>query len=146
MEYPQLDPSNGVRFTLAASFYHQDMRLPTPPSVDLTFIFISPESSSSHARPLSLFLNGRPWSPAANPSVQYSSAKDHKFVIERAKVTLTYESLLQLINSRRIDARLGSSTYQLSEDNLEALRDLARQLAPYSPQAKQKGTQGPWRY
>lgn len=131
LEYPPLDVKRGDRFTLYAFFFHHDLRLHETPTLDVTFVFASQQSSAAHSHDLSIFINGKPWGYVG--PVQYVGKKEpHGFFLEAARMTLSYESLLQIISGRRVEARLGVTVYPLTEDHLEALREIASQLAPYA--------------
>jgi hypothetical protein len=137
MEYPPLDVKSGVRRTIAAAFYHHDMKLGIVPDVNLTFAFVTDQSASQHPRDISLLVNGRPW--AFGELVRYDSRKLEKgLVLETATLTLSYENLQEIIRARSVQARLGALDYQLSFDNLEALREIASQVEPYASWNKWK--------
>lgn len=135
LEYPDFEAGKGEGFTILASFYHHDPKLRGTPSVNLTFIFVSSQSISQHARDLTVTVNGNPW--ALSGPVQYSSEKERHSVINAASVTLSYAKLLEITTSRKTEVQLGASSHKLTTDNLEALRELASQLAPYEQWAKQ---------
>jgi hypothetical protein len=139
LEYPNFD-GGGDGFTIYAAFYHHDVKLGFTPTIDLTFLFTSQQSSGQHARDLSLSVNGRPL--AFNGPVRFVSQKDRHLAIDTASITITYENLLELTSGRKTEVRLGSTSHKLTEDNLEALRELASLLAPYAQWAKQGGAPG----
>jgi len=139
LEYPNFD-GGGDGFTIYATFYHHDVKLGTTPTVDLTFLFASSQSSTQHARDLSLSVNGRPL--AFTGPIQFASQTGHHTTIEQARITITYEKLLEITSGRKAEVRLGSTSRKLTDDNLEALRELASLLAPYSQWAKHGGSSG----
>jgi hypothetical protein len=138
LEYPKFD-GGGNGFTIYATFYHHDVKLGTP-TVDLYFLFASSQSSSQHARDLSLSVNGRPLAFAG--PVQFASQTNHHTTIDQARITITYEKLLEITSGRKTEVRLGSTSRKLTDDNLEALRELGSLLAPYSQWAKRGGAPG----
>ena len=138
LEYPKFD-GMGNGFTIYATFYHHDVKLGTP-TVDLYFLFASPQSSSQHARDLGLNINGRPL--ALTGPIQFASQTENHMTIEQARINITYEKLLEITSGQKAEVRLGSASRRLSEDNLEALRELASLLAPYSQWAKRGGAPG----
>ena len=50
--------------------------------------------------------------------------------METTRVTLTYESLINLIQARRVSAQLGMTKFELTNNHLEALRELANMMVP----------------
>ncbi|MBA2731412.1 MAG: hypothetical protein H0U54_00830 [Acidobacteria bacterium] len=46
---------------------------------------------------------------------------------------MTYATLLNLIKARRVTARLGATEFQLSNNHLESLREIAMLMAPPPP-------------
>jgi hypothetical protein len=137
LEYPNFD---GGGFSIYAAFYNHDVKLGYTPTVDLTFLFGSSQSLSQHARDLSLSVNGQPMALAG--PVQFVSHKEHNATIDAVRITLTYEKLLELTSGRKAEVRFGSTSHKLSEDNLEALRELASMLAPYAQWARQRRAPG----
>ncbi|MBD0369737.1 MAG: hypothetical protein ICV60_02700 [Pyrinomonadaceae bacterium] len=129
MQHPKSLTSVGDPVYLAADFAFQDPRLKTKPTVDISFVSMSktPRFEFSHA--LSLLIDGLPW-PVAAP-VQYSSQKQSGGVyLEITKVTLTYDSLVNLIQGKRVSAQLGMTKFELTSNHLEALREIANMMMP----------------
>jgi len=129
LRHPRLlgKPDNGLY--LYASFFHQDPRLQTRPSVDVLFISISRELKYRNSHELTILTDGQRW-PAAAP-LQYSSGTNGEGLkVETTKVTLPFESLARLIRARRVSARLGPTEFELTHNHLEALRELAMLMGP----------------
>jgi hypothetical protein len=129
MQHPKSLTSGGDPVYLAADFAFQDPRLRTKPTIDISFVSMSktPRFEFSHA--LSLLIDGEPW-PMASP-VQYSSKKQSDGVyLEITKVTLTYDSLINLIQGKKVSAQLGLTKFELTNNHLEALRELANMMMP----------------
>jgi hypothetical protein len=141
LEYPDFD-GGGNGFTIYAAFYHQDVKLAVMPTVDLTFLFASTQSTSHHASDLSLSVNDRPL--ALVGPIQFTSQKGHKTAIDAARITITYDKLLEITRGRRAEVRLGSTSHRLTEDNLEALRELASMLEPYAQWARGRAPGSAW--
>lgn len=130
MQHPKsLTGGGGGPLYLAADFAFQDPRLRVKPTIDISFVSMSktPRFEFSHA--LSLLIDGQPW-PVAAP-VQYSSNKqsDGNY-LETTKVTLTYDSLVNLIQGRQVAAQLGMTKFELTNNHLEALREIANMMMP----------------
>lgn len=129
MQHPKSLTGGGDPVYLAAEFAYQDPRLRIKPTVDISFVSMSknPRFEFSHA--LSLLIDGQPW-PVAAP-VQYSSKKQSDGIfLEITKVTLTYDSLINLIQGKKVAAQLGMTKFELSNNHLEALREIANMMMP----------------
>ena len=129
MQHPRSLTSGGDPVYLAAEFAYQDPRLRTKPTIDISFVSMSknPRFEFSHA--LSLLIDGQPW-PLASP-VQYSSKKQADgLFLEVTKVTLTYDSLVNLIQGKHVAAQLGLTKFELTNNHLEALREVANMMMP----------------
>lgn len=137
MQYPRQPGKNGEGFYLAASFLHQDFRLQTVPTVDLYFTVVSEAKEFEHAHDVKLLVNGQ--GLAFVGPVQYASTKDHGVNVETTKVTVTYETLSQIIKARSVETRIGPTSFHLSNNNLEALREVASLIEPYTRNHAQFG-------
>lgn len=129
MQHPKSLTNSGDPLYLAADFAFQDPRLRTKPTIDISFVSVSkmPRFEFSHA--LSLLIDGEPW-PVAAP-VQFSSKKQSDgLYLETTKVTLTYDSLVNLIQGKKVAAQLGMTKFELSTNHLEALREIANMMMP----------------
>jgi hypothetical protein len=128
MQHPK-SLTGGDPVYLAADFAFQDPRSRVKPTIDISFVSMSktPRFEFSHA--LSLLIDGLPW-PVAAP-VQYSSKKQSDGVyLEITKVTLSYDSLVSLIQGKRVAAQLGMTKFELTNNHLEALREIANMMMP----------------
>lgn len=129
MQHPKSLTGGGDPVYLAADFAFQDPRLRVKPTIDISFVSMSkmPRFEFSHA--LSLLIDGQPW-PVAAP-VQYSSKKQSDgLYLETTKVTLTYDSLVNLIQGKKVAAQLGMTKFELTNNHLEALREIANMMMP----------------
>lgn len=129
MQHPKSLTGGGDPLYLAADFAFQDPRLRVKPTIDISFVSMSkmPRFEFSHA--LSLLIDGQPW-PVAAP-VQYNSKKQSDgHYLETTKVTLTYDSLVSLIQGKRVAAQLGMTKFELTNNHLEALREIANMMVP----------------
>lgn len=129
MQHPVSLSRSGDPVYLAADFAYQDPRLRIKPTIDISFISMSklPRFEFSHV--LSLLIDGAPW-PVASP-VQYSSKKQSDgLILETTKVTLTYDSLINLIQGKKVSAQLGMAKFELTNNHLEALREVANMMMP----------------
>ncbi|HEX8173514.1 MAG TPA: hypothetical protein VF543_00175 [Pyrinomonadaceae bacterium] len=129
MQHPKSLTGGGDPLYLAADFAFQDPRLRVKPTIDISFVSISKAPRFEYSHALSLLIDGQPW-PVASP-VQYSSDKQSDgHYLETTKVTLTYDSLVNLIQGRQVAAQLGMTKFELTNNHLEALREIANMMMP----------------
>jgi hypothetical protein len=114
---------------LAADFAFQDPRLRTKPTVDISFVSMSKNPRFEFSHSLSLLIDGQPW-PMASPVQYFSQKQSGGIYLETTKVTLTYESLVNLIQGKRVMAQLGMTKFELTNNHLEALREVANMMVP----------------
>ena len=118
---------NGLR--LYASFFYQDPRLSSAPTIDIYFIAASKKPVYRDSHNLSLLADGNTW-PLSGAAQYYLEDGPKGTTLEKTKITLTYASLLSLLKSRRVTARLGTAEFQLTHNHLESLREIAMLMAP----------------
>lgn len=107
---------------LYASFFQQDRRLRTGPMVEIVFISVSKEKyRDSHN--VSFLADGRAW-PFVSATQYFTDTAEDGHGLEKTRLTLTRESLIELLKSRKVKARLGSTEFELSNNHLESLREL----------------------
>lgn len=129
MQHPKSLTGGGDPVYLAADFAFADPRLRVKPTIDISFVSMSKTPRFEYAHALSLLIDGQPW-PLAAP-VQYESRKGQDgLYVEITKVTLTYDSLLNLIQGKRVAAQLGMAKLELTNNHLEALREVANMMVP----------------
>lgn len=132
LEHPR---SLGDGVYLAASFFYQDRRLRSIPTIDVFFLAPSKKPKYREFHDLSLFTDNVPLPTAGEP--QYSTASaDKGLTVEKIKITLTYSGLVGLIRARRVTARLGATEFELSNNHLESLREIASLMSPPSNVAR----------
>jgi hypothetical protein len=129
LEHPN-DLGNGLH--LFASFYYQDARLRSTPMIDIFFISAAKKPKYKDSHDLSIMADGNLW-PFTSATQYYRENGEHGMTVEKTRITLTYSSLLSLIKSRRVTARLGTTEFQLSNNHLESLREIASLMAPPPP-------------
>jgi hypothetical protein len=120
LEHPR---AMGGGIYLYASFFQQDRRLRTGPVVEIVFISISKEKyRDSHN--VRFVADGHDWPYMSATQYSTDTAEDgHR--LEKTRLTLTRESLIDLLKARKVKARLGSTEFELSNNHLESLRELA---------------------
>ncbi|HKR01121.1 MAG TPA: hypothetical protein VJT09_10635 [Pyrinomonadaceae bacterium] len=117
---------------LYASFYYQDPRLRSTPTIDIFFISAAKKPLYRDSHALSLFADGvaLPYSVAAQ---YYTEDGPKGTTVEKTRITLSYDGLLSLIKSRRVRARLGATEFELTNNHLESLREIAMLMSPPPP-------------
>ena len=127
LEHPQ---TIGSGIYLYASFFYQDQRLQrTPPTIDIYFVSASkhPKYRDSH----NVSIAGDVGELAHGMRINYFTESGAKgLTIEKTVITLTYAELLNLTNSNRVTARLGETEIELTNNHLEALREIASLMVP----------------
>lgn len=114
---------------LYASFYYQDPRLRTPPTVDIFFIAASKKPLYRQAHDLSITADSNAW-PFSGVAQYFTENGEKGTTIEKTRITLSYTSLVNLLRSRRVRARLGATEFELTNNHLESLREIAMLMAP----------------
>ena len=130
LEHPlSLGHAGGDALYLSASFFFSDPRLRARPMLELHFISVSKEPKLRNSPDVTILADA-----ARLPLVgraQYQSVKGEKgFVHETITATVTYDTLFNLIRAKRVIAQLGSAHFELTNNHLESLREVASLMAP----------------
>lgn len=129
LQHPRALAAAGAPVYLSASFTHQDPRRAATPTMELVFVSVAPAQRFREAHDLVLFADGAQHSFAG--STNYQTRPDGAgSTLEAAKVQLTYDNVLAITRARRVSARLGGAAFELTDNHLEALRELASLMAP----------------
>ena len=125
LQHPR--PLSGVAgvFYLGASFMHQDPRRPSTPVLDLFLVSGSPLSHLRAGQDVVFVLDGQ--ARVFNQNVSYASRPDG---FDSAKITLSYADAAAITHARRVVARVGGAEVELTNNHLEALREMVSLLAP----------------
>ena len=126
LEHPH---SLGDGIYMRASFFYQDRRLRTPPMIDIYFVTASKKPRYSDMHDLSILADGRHLQPVGGEEY-FTEHGERKMTVEKMRLTLTYSSLVALTHAQRVTVRLGSTEVQLSNNHLEALREIASMMVP----------------
>lgn len=129
LEHPRALAAAGANIYLSASFTHLDPRQPAAPSLELTFVSVAPAQKFRDAHDLVLIADGAPRSFAGSTNYQ-TRADNAGSTLEAAKVRLSYDDVLAVTRAHKVSARLGSAEFELTQNHLEALRELASLMAP----------------
>ena len=116
-------------YYLAATFMHQDPRRPAAPTLDLILVSASPAAGLQPGQQLVFLLDGQPRSLAQNVSYRSQPAPDGT-ILESARITLSYADASALTRARNVVARVGGAHIELTNNHLEALRELVSLMAP----------------
>ena len=129
LEHPVSLSQGGDALYLSASFFFTDPKLRTRPMLDIALVSVSKEARYRNSHDVKILADGAR-SVMVGP-VQYQSGKDaHGLVQEVARATITYETLFNLIQARRVTAQIGSTEFELTSNHLEALREIASLMVP----------------
>src|SRR3954470_21916357 len=129
LQHPRpLSGGAGV-FYLAASFMHQDPRRPSTPALDLLLVSGSPLAHLRAGQAVVFVLDGQ--ARALNQSVSYGSMRDGSGgTLDSASIRLSYADASAITHARRVVARVGGAEVELTNNHLEALREMVSLLAP----------------
>ena len=129
LRHPRPLGSGAEVFYLAATFMHQDPRRPSTPSLDLVIFSGSPLARLSAGQAAVFVLDGQP--RALSRNVSYRSQPDGAGgTLDSARITLSYADASAITRARRVVARVGGVAVELTNNHLEALREMVSLLAP----------------
>lgn len=124
LEHPRPLGHGAELYYLAASFMHQSPRRPGTPTLDLVIYSNVPEPLLHAGQELVLVLDGQPRAFSRNAS--YRSQPDGDAV----RLTLSYAEASALTRARNVSARVGGAELELTNNHLEALREMLNLMAP----------------
>jgi hypothetical protein len=129
LEHPR--PLGGAEngLYLKASFVHQRSGMQT---LELVFVSASRAQKLNGARTLALVCDGKPV-PLASAANYQTRSSGNGLTVEALRVTLSQNDLAGLTGARKVTARVGAEEYELSNNHLEALRELASLMAGSAP-------------
>lgn len=129
LEHPRALQAASARgaFFLAASFMHTGWS--AQPSVELTFLSVASAAHHRNSYALTIFINNNA-TRFAPP--RYTTATRDGETYEVVRTTLTYRNLVEITAARNVRVRVGASEFALTENHLEALRELASLMRPAS--------------
>lgn len=128
LEHPQSLSSGGTTY-LYAEFFYEDPRLGAKPGLDLYFRSVSKETKYRNALALAITLDGN--SSITTGQLSYASKRGEKnSALEVAKVTISYDDVVRITSAKSVDVRLGPTSFRLSKNHLESLREIASLMTP----------------
>ncbi len=125
LEHPRSLGRGADAYYLAASFMHQNTTRPGTPTLDLVIYTQSPAARLQAGQQLVLVLDGRPRAFGANANFRAPSG-----VGGAVRLSLSYADAAALTQARKVAARIGGGEIELSNNHLEALREMVSLLAP----------------
>jgi hypothetical protein len=126
LEHPRPLGKSPDTYYMAASFMHQDQRRPGTPTLDLIIYSVSPASRLHPGQDLVLVLDGQPRS--FNRNVSYGSRPGGGG--NSVRLTLSYAEASALTHARKVSAQVGGTEIELTNNHLEALREILSLMAP----------------
>ncbi|MGB8508399.1 MAG: hypothetical protein WCD76_08335 [Pyrinomonadaceae bacterium] len=129
LEHPRVLGKGTDAIYLSATFIHQDPRRASAPTMDVIFISTSALPKYRETHQLAIFCDGRQLH--FNQPARYVSQSDGQGTIyEATRITLPYEDVLAITSAKKVTARLGLTDLELTNNHLEALRELFSLMAP----------------
>jgi hypothetical protein len=126
LEHPRPLGRGTDLYYLAASFMHQNTQRPGTPSLDLVLYSNSPNAHLHTGQDLVLMLDGQPH--ALNRNVSYASLPASGG--SSARLTLSYAEASALTHARKVSVQVGGNEIELTNNHLEALREILSLMAP----------------
>ena len=131
LEHPRPVGKGTDLFYLGASFMLQDPRRPSTPTLDLVLVSASPTAKLRAGQDSALLLDGQ--SHPLSRNVSYRSLSDgNGGTLDSVRITLSYSDASAIASARKVVARVGGAEIELTNNHLEALREMVSQLAPTS--------------
>ncbi len=129
LQHPRIIGREGAGLYLSATFLYQDPKRSTQPALDMIFVSSSRDFRYRQAHDLSILCDGK--RTAYIGTVRYQSRTDEQgMALEATTITITYDELLNITRARKVVARLGQSEFELTNNHLESLRELASLMMP----------------
>jgi len=141
LEHPRTLGKGTELFYLAATFMHQDPRRPGAPTLDLILVSATPAARLRAGTAPVFVLDGQP--RYMNQNVSYRSQSDNKGeALDSARITLSYADAAALTHARTVVARVGGVEVELTNNHLEALREMVSLMAPSPSRWQTAAAQG----
>jgi len=125
LEHPRVLGHGADVYYLAASFMHQSTKRPGTPTLDLVIYSASPASRLQAGQELVLVLDGQP-----RPFTRAASYRAQPGGGNAVRLSLSYADASALTHARKVAAQFGGAEVELTNNHLEALRELVSLLAP----------------
>jgi hypothetical protein len=125
LEHPRALGKGLDAYYLAASFMHQSAKRPGTPTLELVIYTASPASRLQAGQGLVLVLDGQP-----RPFTREASYRAQPGGGNAVRLSLSYADASALTHARKVAAQFGGAEIELTNNHLEALRELVSLLAP----------------
>ena len=132
LEHPRPIGSAQGELYLKASFVHRDPRRPGMQMIELYFVSAAREQRFSGSQNLTLLCDGKRV-PLTSAASYQSRPAGQGMVLETLRVTLSQADLAGVTGARKVTARVGASEFELTNNHLEALRELASLIGNSTP-------------
>jgi hypothetical protein len=125
LEHPRALGRGADVYRLAASFMHQSAKRAGTPTLEVVLYTTSPASRLQPGQEFALVLDGQPraFSRAASYRAQPGGGNS-------VRLSLSYADASALARSRKVAAQFGGAEVELTNNHLEALREMFSLLAP----------------
>jgi hypothetical protein len=124
LQHPRPLGGGANLYYMAASFMHQNASRPGTPSLDLVIYTAAPGAQLA-GQSLALILDGRPLALTTRASYRSQPGAG-----DAVRLTLSYAEASALTHARRVEAQLGGAGIELTNNHLEALREMLSIMAP----------------
>lgn len=125
LQHPRPLGSGAELYYLAASFMHQNPRRPGTPTLDLVIYSTAPGTLLHPGQALVLVLDGQSRVFSRNASFRSQPGGG-----DSVRLTLSYAEASALTHARRVSAKFGGAELELTNNHLEALREVLSLMAP----------------
>ena len=125
LQHPRALGSGVEAYYLAASFMHQSAERPGTPTLELFIYTASPVSRLQAGQELVLVLDGQP-----RPFTREASYRSQPGGGNAVRLSLSYTDVSALTHARKVAAQFGGTEVTLTNNHLEALREMLSLLAP----------------
>jgi hypothetical protein len=126
LQHPRALGRGADAYYLAASFMHQNANRPGTPTLELVIHSASPAARLQTGQQLVLVLDGRPRALSQNASYRAQPGGGGNAV----RLSLSYADASALTQARKVAAQFGGAEVELTNNHLEALREMVSLLAP----------------
>ena len=127
LEHPRPLGGSHEALYLTASFVHLDPRRGVRPTVELALVSALRTQKYGDSHGVVLVGDGRPVPLSAAARYQ-SRSGDQGMILEVFKLSLSADDLAGVTGAHKVTARVGGEEFELTENHLEALRELASLL------------------
>jgi hypothetical protein len=114
---------------LSASFFFSDPRLRIKPMLDIYFVSVSKEPKYRNRQDVMIIADGMRV-PVVGTALYQSGKVENGLVQEVIRVSITYDTLFNLVGAKRVTARLNATQFELTGNHLESLREIASLMVP----------------